>query len=221
MAGYDAQDDVKGTRALTQATVACTLAAAALGLALSLPALASMLQGPLPAGALAVHRPAPQFDLTDLNGRPLTLEGTRGRARVVMFGYLGCDGLCQTQVAILAQARRMSRRSEALFLFVTMDPEHDTAARLSSGLAQAFPDLVLARPEDARDAALLARRFGAPFRRSADRRRLDHPGLVFLIDADDAVRYVFSGRQLDAAAVAEAVAELSPAPGTGAPLNEL
>ena len=221
MAGDDAQYAIKATGELKRATAACALAAIALGLVLSLPALASMLQGPLPAGALAVHRPAPQFDLTDIEGHPLTLEGTRGRPRVVMFGYLGCDGLCQTQAAILAQARRMSRRSDALFLFVSMDPEHDTASRLSSGLARAFPGLVLARPEDARDAALLARRFGAPFRRSADRRRIDHPGLVFLIDADDAVRYVFSGRQLDAAAVASAVSELAPATRTGAPPNEL
>ena len=215
MAGCDAQYGTTATGQAARAAVVGALAATALGLALSLPALASMLAGPAPDGAVAVHRPAPQFELEDLDGHPLTLEGTRGRPRVVMFGYLGCDGLCQTQVAMLAQARRMSRRPDALFMFVTMDPEHDTPARLSDGLARAFPGLVLARPSDTRDAALLARRFGAPFRRSADGHRIEHPGLIFLIDANDDIRYVFSGRRLDGAAMAKAVAEL------GVPRTEL
>lgn len=70
--------------------------------------------------------------LTDHNGKPRTLEDFHGRVVVLFFGYTSCPDVCPTTLTRLAEVmkRLASRAAQVQVLFVSLDPERDTAERL-------------------------------------------------------------------------------------------
>jgi len=73
-----------------------------------------------------------RLELTDHNGQLRHLEDFRGRAAVVFFGYTACPDVCPTTLAKFAEVMKMlgPDAQRVQVLFVTLDPERDTAARL-------------------------------------------------------------------------------------------
>jgi protein SCO1/2 len=72
---------------------------------------------------------APDFTLTDQDGKPWTLSQERGHDAVALFfGYTHCPDVCPTTLAHLAQAKRlMPGGGENLQVtFVTVDAPRDT-----------------------------------------------------------------------------------------------
>ncbi|MCU0934318.1 MAG: SCO family protein, partial [Thiobacillaceae bacterium] len=64
-----------------------------------------------------------RLQLTDHNGRPLSLESLRGRLVVLFFGYMHCPDVCPTTLSDLAQALRLMPPEAAgrvQVLFVTV-----------------------------------------------------------------------------------------------------
>jgi protein SCO1/2 len=100
------------------------IAAAALVLACVAAVVARAL---VPSGPLA-----PDFTLTDQNGRPYSLSAQRGHAVALFFGYAHCPDVCPTTLAALANAKRKLGASGGNFdvVLVTVDPARDTPAVL-------------------------------------------------------------------------------------------
>jgi len=74
---------------------------------------------------------APDFTLTDQDGRPFTLSAQRGHPVVLFFGYTHCDDACPTTLAHLAQALRAPGvPADVTVAFITVDPTRDTPAVL-------------------------------------------------------------------------------------------
>jgi protein SCO1/2 len=75
---------------------------------------------------------APDFTLTDQDGRPYTLSARRGHAVALFFGYAHCPDVCPTTLAALARAKRTLGAAGAGVdvVFVTVDPARDTPATL-------------------------------------------------------------------------------------------
>ena len=75
---------------------------------------------------------APDFTLTDQDGRPYTLSAHRGHAIALFFGYAHCPDVCPTTLAALARAKRKLGPAGASFdvALVTVDPARDTPATL-------------------------------------------------------------------------------------------
>ena len=75
---------------------------------------------------------APDFTLTDQDGRPYTLSAHRGHAIALFFGYAHCPDVCPTTLAALARAKRELGAAGRGFdvVFVTVDPTRDTPAVL-------------------------------------------------------------------------------------------
>jgi hypothetical protein len=73
------------------------------------------------------------FHLTDHTGKPRTLADFRGKAVVIFFGYTQCPDYCPTTLSELAAAMTKLGPDAARVqvLFVTVDPERDTAELLS------------------------------------------------------------------------------------------
>jgi len=107
---------------------------AARGRRVAITAAVSLLALVIVAGAallLVPHGPlAPDFTLTDQNGRSLRLSDLRGRAVALFFGYTHCPDVCPTTLAALARAKRKLGAEGARFdvVFVTVDPQRDTRA---------------------------------------------------------------------------------------------
>src|SRR6185503_12740461 len=72
------------------------------------------------------------LELADPAGRVRHLEDFRGKAVVVFFGFTHCPDVCPTTLADIAAALKTlgadAERVQALF--ITVDPERDTAADL-------------------------------------------------------------------------------------------
>jgi protein SCO1/2 len=78
------------------------------------------------------------LSLQDHQGRPRTMADFVGKVAVVFFGFIQCPDVCPTTLAALSQA--MSKlgpdADRVQVLFVTIDPERDTAEILAQYVTQ-------------------------------------------------------------------------------------
>ncbi len=130
--------------------------------------------------------PGPDFALVDQANRPITAKDLATKASVVHFGYTKCPAICPTTLAeVAARMRDLGPAASAInFVFVTVDPAHDTPAVLAEYVAS-FDNRIIAlsgRPDQIR---ALASGLGASFRRNDagdGDYTMDHSVAAFLLD---------------------------------------
>ena len=119
-----------------------------LGLALVLasvaPAADSPAQTALKAGVLSPVMPAPQIALDGTNGKPINLAAYRGKVVLLAFGFSNCGEVCPITLATLAGARKKlgAEGAGVQVVYVTVDPERDTAAQMKKYLASFDPTFI-------------------------------------------------------------------------------
>ena len=92
--------------------------------------------------------------LGDTDGNPVRVDRlTSKKATAFFFGFTNCDDVCPTTMADLASARRslpahVADRVE--LVFISVDPDRDTAPALRTWLDQFGPDIVGLRGPTAR-----------------------------------------------------------------------
>jgi protein SCO1 len=100
---------------------------------------------------------ARQLNMADPDGKTRTLAEFKGKVVVVFFGYTQCPDVCPTTMAELAEVKRSLGADGARVqgLFVSVDPERDTAELLRAYTANFGPDIVGLRGtlEQTKDAA--------------------------------------------------------------------
>jgi protein SCO1 len=139
-------------------------------------------------------RPVAEFHLQDLSGHDFTLQALRGHPTLLFFGFTNCPDVCPTTLATLAQAQRAMPLPGAKVVFVTIDPQRDSAANMSVYLGAFSKDFIGARGDEAGLAPLL-KSLGA----IAERQRLpdgnytmDHSATLYLLDTQARLAAVFS-----------------------------
>src|ERR1700740_459343 len=95
----------------------------------------------LKSGVFDPPRRAPDFALKGSNGSELTLSRYRGKVVALGFGYTHCPSVCPATLALLAQAKKKLAAEGGNFqvIYVTVDPERDTAQHLKTFLASFDP----------------------------------------------------------------------------------
>jgi protein SCO1/2 len=85
-----------------------------------------------------------RLELTDHDGKPRRLEDFRGKAVVLFFGYTACPDVCPTTLAKYAEVMKAlgPDAQKVQVLFVTLDPERDTAQRLKEFVPWFHPDFI-------------------------------------------------------------------------------
>ena len=136
--------------------IAALLAALVLGLALFWQP--EMPERPLPTAA-AVNG---DFTLESASG-PVSLQDYRGKLVLVYFGYTFCPDICPTSLAATVEGLKQLTPEEAArvaMIFISVDPERDTPARLKEYVEFFHPSMVgvTGTPENL---AGIARRYGA------------------------------------------------------------
>jgi protein SCO1/2 len=98
----------------------------------------------LKTGVFKPPRPAPDFSLRGSDGSELKLSRYRGKVVALGFGYASCPDVCPTTLFFLAQAKEKLGASGKDFqvIYVTVDPERDSAERLRKFLAAYDPTFV-------------------------------------------------------------------------------
>jgi protein SCO1/2 len=90
------------------------------------------------------------FSLQDPDGRTRTLADFRGKAVLLFFGFVQCPDVCPTALARALEARRKlgADGARVQVIFVTVDPERDTAALLREYTAAFDPGFLGLRGSD-------------------------------------------------------------------------
>jgi protein SCO1/2 len=129
------------------------------------------------------------FELVDHAGHRRTDADFRGKLVVIYFGYTHCPDVCPTELQSISLALdKLGTAAEAVQpLFITVDPERDTPARLAEFVSSFHPRLIglTGSPADIRKVALAYRTFFVKnSAAAAGDYSVDHTGFVYLVGKD-------------------------------------
>jgi len=140
------------------------------------------------------------FKLVDHNGTPRTLADFRGKVVVLSFGYTQCPDVCPTTLSELAAVmQKLGVDADRVqVLFVTVDPERDTADLLSH-YVPAFNPSFLGLRGDAQSTAEAAKEFKILYQKQPGATpgsyTMDHSAGTFIFDPQGRLRvYVSYGQ---------------------------
>ncbi len=144
---------------------------------------------------LPAPRTLPSVTLTDSAGEPLRLDEPSGEFTLVFFGYTNCPDVCPLTLQALADARReLQRRARFIkpprIVFVSVDPQRDTAAVITDYLGHFDPQFVGATAKDTVLEPLLAT-FGVTVekrRQGGTSATVVHSSAIYVLDS--AARWV-------------------------------
>lgn len=141
--------------------IAVLLAALVLGLAI-------FWQPELPERPLPVAAAPAGGDFTlQSAGGPVALQDFRGKVVLVYFGYTYCPDVCPTSLAATAEGLKLLSPEElarVAVIFVSVDPERDTPARLRE-YGEFFHPAVVGVTGTPEELAAIARRYGVFYAR--------------------------------------------------------
>jgi protein SCO1 len=136
---------------------------------------------------------ARQLNLADQDGRARSLADFKGKVLVVFFGYTQCPDVCPTTMAEVAEVKRSlgAEGDKVQGIFVTIDPERDTAALLKAYLASFDPSFVGLRGSEEQTKAA-AKEFKVFYAKvpgkTPDTYTMDHTAASFIFDTEGRVR---------------------------------
>ena len=136
---------------------------------------------------------AKDFQLPDADGKVRTLKDFKGKAVVVFFGYTQCPDVCPTTMTEVAQAKKLlgADGDKVQGIFITVDPERDTAQVLKTYATNFDPTFVALRgtPEQV---AATARDFKVFYKKVEGRTpgsyTMDHSAASFVYDPQGRLR---------------------------------
>ena len=130
---------------------------------------------------------APDFALSDEEGKPIRMSDFRGRPAVVTFLYTTCEDTCPGQAQVIKGAfAELGRDLPAVA--VAVDPPRDTAARAQRFLAEQRMRKRLRFALGSRDEL---RPVWKGFSVQPQRENLEHTGRLVLVDAKGIQRVAF------------------------------
>jgi protein SCO1 len=140
---------------------------------------------PLHAIDVSWQHPHPAFKLTDSNGNARSLSDFRNKVVVLFFGYTHCPQVCPTTLADLAQTMQKlgPDADKVQVLFVTLDPERDTAQVMGKFVPYFDPSFIGLRG-NAQATAAAAKAFGVNYQKHFEKNgsyTLDHSDSTYLI----------------------------------------
>ena len=99
---------------------------------------------------------ARQFTLIDHNAQIRTLGDFKGKVVVIFFGYTSCPDICPTTLSRLAEVMKAlgPEAEKVQVLFVSVDPERDTAERLKDFVPWFYPSFLGLRGDAAQTRAV-------------------------------------------------------------------
>ena len=132
------------------------------------------------------------FTLADKTGKPVRWDDFAGKYRIVYFGFTFCPDACPTDVAVLMQGlARFEKAHDAAAaniqpIFISIDPAHDTPAKVGE-FAAAFSPRLLGLTGTAAQVEVAAKAFKVYYAKgnqSAGGYLMDHSRIAYLMDRD-------------------------------------
>ncbi|NBQ48793.1 MAG: SCO family protein [Sphingobacteriia bacterium] len=84
------------------------------------------------------------FSLKDTSGKQRRLSDFKGKVAIVFFGYTQCPDVCPTTLSVLQETLKLLGKDadRVQVLFITLDPERDTAALLAQYVPSFHPSFL-------------------------------------------------------------------------------
>jgi protein SCO1 len=125
------------------------------------------------------------FALQGPDGRVVTDSDMKGQPFLVYFGYTNCPDVCPTTLAQMSDVLAKLPGKPVRALFITIDPERDTAASLKDYLASFDPRIIglsgdRAAIDKVEKAYRVYARKGPPENGGYG---MDHSSIIYLMDA--------------------------------------
>jgi protein SCO1/2 len=163
-------------------------------------------RAPSPIGSAVAGVGGP-FRLQDQAGKTVTDKDMKGRPFLVFFGFTHCPDICPTTLFDVSQILQKlgPDADRAGALFITVDPERDSAAVLKDYLSNFDPHLRgLTGDRASIDAALKAYRvYAKKVPLDGGDYTMDHTALVYLMDKDGQFVAPFDLKRTPEAAAAD------------------
>jgi protein SCO1/2 len=166
--------------------------------------IALLVAGPAVQQVAAVGGP---FRLVDQNGRTITDQDLKGHPFLVFFGYTHCPDICPTTLFEISETLRAlgPDADQTRALFITVDPERDTAAVMKDYLSN-FDPHVEGLTGDPAQIAAVAKAYRAYYKKvplDGGDYTMDHMAVVYLMDKDGRFVSTFSLKRTAEAAAAD------------------
>lgn len=136
---------------------------------------------------------AQQLELPDVSGQKRSLADFKGKVTIVFFGYAQCPDVCPGTLVEIADARQKLGADGAKVqpVFVTVDPDRDTAQVLKEYVAGFGPDVVALRG-DLEQTQAAAKAFKVFFAKVPGKEpgsyTIDHTAGAYVFDREGRVR---------------------------------
>lgn len=141
---------------------------------------------------------AQDFSLPDVDGKTRTMKDFAGKVTVVFFGFTQCPDVCPTTMAEISAVKKALEKNKVgdgdklQAVFITIDPERDTAPVLKAYLANFDPSLVGLRPASAEALVDTAKAFKIYYKKAdgktAGSYTMDHTAASYVFDTKGRVR---------------------------------
>lgn len=150
----------------------------------------TLLQRPTAAPPAPPEQPGEHDFVLQTADGPLDTRSLRGKLALIYFGYTYCPDICPTSLTATAQALEALGPEELArvkVVFVSVDPERDTPARLKEYAAFFHPGMIGATGS-AEEIAAVARRYGVLYLRqdpgSSAGYAVDHSTWTYVLGPD-------------------------------------
>ena len=146
------------------------------------------------------------FQLADPDGRERSLADFRGKVVLLFFGFTQCPDVCPTALARAAEVRRQlgADGDRVQVIFVTVDPERDTAALLRQ-YTTTFDPTFLGLRSDPQGTRKVADEFHVFYQKvpTGGSYTMDHTALTYVFDAKGRLRLLLRHDQTAAQYVSD------------------
>lgn len=126
------------------------------------------------------------FLLTDQDGKTRSDADFRGKIMLVYFGYTDCPDVCPLTLQNMGAAlAALGDKGQSIVpIFITVDPERDTVAKMKEYAARFSPRLVAltGTPDEVAAAAKAYRVYYAKHQEAGGGYSMDHTSLIYLMD---------------------------------------
>jgi protein SCO1/2 len=147
----------------------------------------------LKSGVFEPARVAPDFTLPSSRDDQFTLSKHRGKLLVLGFGFSHCPNVCPITLANLAQTVKNlgPLADQVQVVYVTVDPERDTATRLREYLANFNPSFI-GITGTAEELTVVRQAYGIIAKNEVEKKggtsQVHHSSFVYLIDREGLLR---------------------------------
>ena len=137
---------------------------------------------------------ANNFSLLDTNGNTKTMADYKGKVVVVFFGFTQCPDVCPTTLTEMDEALKLlgPKADKVQVIFITVDPERDTASVLAQYVPAFNPRFIGLRPADEAGLEKLAKDFRIYYKKVPGSKpgsyTMDHSAGSYVFDQNGQLR---------------------------------